>query len=167
MRTIFIFIALVFLSIVSAQAKYPTNFDQAAFQTLLDRTIQTGRHQHLDSFDWRVLERTTPADTSIDHQIDYYSAVGGLDHLGKFGVFEVQVHTEIWTKNAEGNWDIEQWQWVSSNQGELRDVDHWLVAETPSGTVLGFQQLNFGAPNNEVELDRWNTKLTEWFTTTP
>lgn len=67
----------------------------------------------------------------------YYSAVGGYDDAGKFNAGHLELVSEKWTLSKDNIWNIDQWLFSLSLEGELHFVRHYKMQQTLDGTVLG------------------------------
>lgn len=98
--------------------------------------------------------------TDGSYQVDYLSGVGGEDSNGVFHIGHLEDVSEVWRIDPNGNWDIEQWQYKVTVDGELQFFAHYHMIEKPNGIVLSQE----GLPTSDPEfIHKWSELLEKWY----
>ena len=166
-----ILIAVLFpvLLQVSAQASagsVPPQFDAQKWSALVAAAAASTDSMDTDYGQFRSLTRITPLSTDKPHQADYFSAVGYPDsESGRFSVMYLSAVSETWAIDANGNWDVDQWIYQLTTEGELASVAHYHLVEQPDGRVLGDDVVPTKGADDPGELQHWGEKLAEWQST--
>lgn len=167
---IFIAAALFVLSHTTAQAfeiqGLPPQFDAQKWQALVDQAAKSPDVMDSQMGQFRILTRMTPNDPTQVHQADYFSVIGYPTTDGSsFSVMSVSAVSETWDIDADGNWDVDQWIYRLSAEGELTGISHNRLVETQDGYVLRYDSFPTKGPEDAGELAHWGLKLEEWLTT--
>jgi len=138
MRMIFSLVLLLSssLAFASSPMTVPKDFDSAKWQALMARAGVQGQEMDTQFGVYKSLTSDVPADTTKAHKSDYYSVVGGMGDGGVFHVDHVEIISENWQINKDGNWDIDQWQYVVTTAGDVQEFNHIHLVETPSRVVV-------------------------------
>lgn len=96
------------------------------------------------------LSSVVPLDDKGSHQADYISGVGGVDEDDVFHAGRFELVSETWIKDANGNWDVDQWLFRVSVEGVLQWGGRYRLVETERGTVISHDSI----PLKEGELDQ-------------
>lgn len=156
-------ILILSLSNLALAANTPPSFDSAKWQALISEVVAKGTAMETEDGSWRTLTRIIPADTTKSHEADYLSTVGGVDSNQKYFPSIVYDSYEDWQLDQSGNWNIEQWEFTISVDGELLAIAHNKLRETKDGEVLGSDELPTAGPSDAGDLKFWGQKLSEWY----
>ncbi len=168
MRAFFLTLFLTpFLISPAIAGHIPPGFDAQKWNSFVQKVVAFGESTLIEPYTFRHLSRLQPQDKTKPHQADYIRTTGVVDSQDNYIPFSVSAVSENWAVNAEGNWVIDQWLWDVNLDGGLETVQHFMLVETPSGTVLDVQNLSAGQPSSAEELARWSDKFAEWLRTTP
>ena len=120
---------------------------------------------------YRTLKRVTPNDPNLPRQAEYLSIVY-LDDPGMPQPLHVSVVSETWSKNAKGEWVVDQRTYKSHVAGHLVQTDNWRIAQKPildeSGRDTGGAEvgdilpLDAPDPQSDEGLKAWGEKIKEW-----
>lgn len=93
------------------------------------------------------------------HHVDYISAVGQYDLTGTFVTYRIESVSETWKIDQNGNWDIEQWLFMTNPAGEVLRSNHIHLVESPTGSILAYDYI----PTTEEEFShQWKSTVTKW-----
>jgi hypothetical protein len=95
--------------------------------------------------------------------VDYVTAMGMEFPNGSFRASNMSLVKEDWRVNAEGNWEIEQWIRVFGMSGNLYQLQHALIIETRSGTVLDYNTIPTGGISDEKEIQAAEQEMLLWY----
>lgn len=143
-------------------ANVPPGFDAAKWQQLIAKVIKNGTAQDTPDGTLMELSNIVPNDLTKPHHADYISALGGRDSSGNFGVAEMYDVSENW-RIQNGNWNIDQWIWTISSEGDLLAISHSTLVETMDGLVLSDDSVATGAVTDAAELAHWGQVLNQWY----
>lgn len=147
------FIVSIFALCLSATAFAAQTFDE-----LVQTAITKGIEMPTEAGTYRTLERITPNDRAIAHRAEYFSVVGwNID--GEFRADHLEIVSENWKIDADGNWDIEQWGFVVLLNGKTIRFMHNRLVERQDGRVLIYD----GIPTTTAEATAaWDQLLQMW-----
>lgn len=128
---------------------------------LRTRIENTGRATRIDSLFTLNLGHVVPSDEAGPHVADYVGEVGTISG-GAFIANSITAVSEVWTKNAAGNWEIDQWIFGASLEAEVRTAWHLHVVETPQRMVLSSMWLPVGDLRGAEIHQRWASTLEPW-----
>ena len=141
----------------------PPGFDPAKWQQLVERIVQKGAHMDTDDGAWRSLTSIVPADPTAPHLANYISTIGGYDSSGTYVAEEVSQVSENWQIDSNKNWNVDQWIFQVSLEGELSQLAHNTLIETIDGQVLDDHSLHTGSISDPAELAHWEKLLDAWY----
>jgi hypothetical protein len=147
----------------TANAAIPSDLDPVKLQAVIDRAVAQGEPMETSDGVYLSLKNLQPNDPTQSHRADYFSAVGGFDSHGKFGVSRLEVVSENWVLNQEHNWEIDQWLFRSWPDGDLRLAMHIQLVETADGLLLSSDILK---TTDEEGLKEWSSHLNGWYAPT-
>jgi hypothetical protein len=129
----------------------------------MNQIVQKGTSMQIDGYEWRTLSSVVPADSSQLHRANYISTIGAKDSTGVYGIEELSDVSENWQIDSNGHWNIDQWIFEISDEGELTQVSHNTLIETLDGQVLDDQALPVAAISDPVQLQQWGQVLDAWY----
>ena len=92
--------------------------------------------------DYMTLANIEPMDEAESHAADYFSLVGVMGEDQKFSFSTIEVVSEKWQLNVDGNWQIDQFLFRISPAGEILKSYAVDMIQTPSRTILKFEYKN-------------------------
>lgn len=148
-------------SAVTSAVTPSATFEPMRWEKLVGHAVQNGSPMEgPHGLTYLVLTIRVPDDTTVDRTADYFSAVGGYDRSGNFGVARAEVVSEVWSTDRDDNWNVEQWQFVVSSSGELRTARHAVMVQTKLGRVLDYKTLRTTPDEDNAS---WARKLQAWY----
>lgn len=161
-------ISLLFTTLLAgsfAQADAPV-FDKAKWDRLVANAATHGEEMIVDrGVEYRSLSKIVPADLENTHSANYFSTVGYTNEKNEYVPGYVSVVSENWVLNAQNNWEIDQWLYLISLDGNLRGIWHNFLIETKVGSVLEYKSLPVEGIDQPSSLDNWSKKMGEWLET--
>lgn len=137
-----------------AQAQVP---DQGAWESLLARIIDQGKVT--ETFAGVYVTLSNQEQSHQLFQTDYISTVGSYDTQGRYLTSHIELVSEDWRTDSDGNWDIDQWLIAAETDGSIRKASHIHLVEDPTGSILKYERF----PVETAEsLKIWNTELKAW-----
>lgn len=162
MRSFLVALAASLISFSSmADGNFPPSFDSAAWSTLMGKVVETGSKMQTDDGWILYLSRVIPNDPTVPRKADYLTARGVYVN-NRFVTFSVNTVTEIWTIDADNNWNIDQIIRRISPEGALQSVYHSVLVEDQRGFIISSKVIPSGAPSSPEELQAWGEKLKDW-----
>lgn len=130
----------------------------ADFASLAKKAAAEGTVLDSGMGEYRVLERLTPNDKTVSHYAEYFSAVGG-QFSGKFYIDHIEIVQENWVKEENNLWNIDQWLFAVTVDGQMVRYNHHVLKETIDGTVVAFDTPQSSDKDAQTEfsafLSRW------------
>lgn len=142
-------------------ATFP-GYDPESFGKLIERAINEGTPVEIDNWELRSLARIVPGDTSLPHSADYFSTIGGHDSEGNYQAYFISMVSEYWFIDEDGNWDIKQRIWRVDVSGDLTQLSHSRIIETPDRMVVSIESIPTGSPEDSEELKILGDKVASW-----
>lgn len=129
------------------------------WQDLITQVVTEGKLLENELGNFIYLETITPNDKNADHIASYLTAMGGFNADKSFTVSHTQAVWENWQTNADGNWEVDQWMFKISNEGEITESFHYILVEKKNNHVLRHESV----PTTKAELNaKWATLKAEW-----
>lgn len=154
------FSLVILLAGITAQAAIPSDFDSGKWTILLNRTVAQGQGMQTQYGDFKTLTRIAPNNEQAAHTADYFSLVGGTDTDGVFHAGHVEVVSENWQIDQNGNWDIHQWQYVVSMNGDVTQYAQVHLVEKQNREVVSDDYI----PTTDAQaLTNLSLLLKQWY----
>ena len=157
-KIVFIIMCLMGASALAASA-YPPGFNAQGWAQLEARAVASGKRIDTDNGTYLVMSHIVPGDISKSHVADYFSVVGSYAGPRQFLTDHVEMVSENW-QLKNGNFDIDQWQYVITTDGQLFESAHNYLVETPSGRVLDDESLS---KTQQQSLQTLAARLRNWY----
>src|SRR5262249_16926853 len=108
--------------------------DEAAWNKLINNAVQNGHRAVVSAgYEYRTLTRATSDDETKPRTMNYFSTVGGKDSQGVYQIGNESLVSETWTIDAQGNWNIDQYIFVTTSETEAYQYAHNVVTEKQDG----------------------------------
>jgi hypothetical protein len=140
---------------------HSSEIQQQNWSKLLNIVEHTGKILESPYGDYLFVEHIEPNDTSVAHVANYFSLVGGRDTDGKFHYSRVEVVSEDWQINADGNWQIDQWLFRISPEGQVLSSSRVDMIQTKGRVVLKHEST---ALDEQTQTIQWQRILNGWYT---
>ena len=127
---------------------------------MLDIVQKTGKLLESPYGDYLFVEHIEPADTAKPHVANYFSLVGGYDVNGVFQYTHIEVVSENWQINADGNWHIDQYLYRISTDGQIKTSSHVDMIQTKDRVVLKHESLDY---DETAAKSNWQRILNNWY----
>ena len=136
-----------------------------AFDSLIDFAAKTGKRQASQFGVFKTLGHVQNFGNETGYKVNYFSFVGGEGIDGNFNVGRVEMVSEFWGIDENGNWDIDQWLYKVSLDGKPTWVAHYRLVQTFQGVVLLHQGID-STPEHEIAefkkmLSFWLSQISE------
>ena len=93
---------------------------------------------------------------------EYLSVVGGFSD-GVFEAWHLEIASEHWIRNEDGNWDIDQWLFAVTLEGKSYFTLHNRMIQTDSGSILFYDSIAIGEGEESTKLaeihELWKNNL--------
>lgn len=132
----------------------------ARWDLLTSKVTTEGFQQDTGYGIYSTLTAITQIDDLGSHQADYISGVGGFDQNDVFVAGRFELVSEQWMKDANGNWDVDQWLFRVSVEGELDWGARYRLVETERGNVISHDAIPVTAGELAQALER---QLQQWY----
>lgn len=133
-------------------------FAARTFDELVQHAVAHGTITDTQVGSYYTLQDLQPNDRSVAHQAEYFSVVG-QELSGTFKPHHLEVVSENWRIDANGNWDVEQWGFVVSLSGVVTRFIHNHLVEQRDGIVLIYDRI----PTTSAESESaWQKLLQMW-----
>lgn len=136
------------------------------FAALTEWTAKSGRYVSGNS-DIRYVERFSSEDLARPHTHDIFVDVGVTDLSGRYSLSEVEAYSEDWRLRADGDWEVDEWNWTAFTDGTLLRLRHNLMVIEQGGFVRSREELPTGDASDPDETAHWQAKLAEWYLLVP
>lgn len=110
--------------------------------------------------DYLFVQNIEPEDTSKSHRADYFSLVGGHDDEGIFRFGRVEIVSEDWQLNVDGNWIIDQYLITVSLDGQVKRATHVDMIQTKDRHVLKHESQSL---DHATATAQWTNILDGWY----
>ncbi|MCK6599176.1 MAG: hypothetical protein L6Q37_12495 [Bdellovibrionaceae bacterium] len=137
-----------------------TVMSQSDWDSLLNIIQKKGKILPSDFGDYLFIENKSKNEGGTIIKANYLSLVGSADASGQFRALRIEGVNEVWSKDADNNWQIDQWLFKINHQGKMTWGAHMVLVEKPEGTVLKHEYVEESDANLEAA---WSNKLTEWY----
>lgn len=146
---------VVYLVVLSGVAQ--AQVDSTTWNSLLNKITSEGRV--IDSYYGVYMSLSNHEQVQDGYLADYISTVGGYDNQGQYQYSHVELVSEDWSTNADGNWDINQWIFVIEKDQSMRRAAHIHLVEDPTGGILVHERLPIQEGEAQVKL---NDEVSAW-----
>ena len=155
------FVSFILISFVGITSFARTTMPQQQFQELTRKVVETGTATQVVGSVYLTVSEISNLPDANSHQADYVSTIGNYDKTGVYHFNRVEIVSEKWHRTEDGRWDIDQWLFAATPQGESSFIRHVHLVRTVSGTVLIHETI----PSEEKEEQtQWESQLNQWYT---
>lgn len=158
----FCFVLVLLLFSYSAWASQIPGFDLEKWNVLMHRVIHDGNQVDLSDGVVKTLSRIEPPVTTLSHEAHYVGVSGSLASEGKFYPRKIYFSSEIWER-SDDLWNIDQWSYSLSVEGDLLTVFHTSLVETVDGGVIRYEDVPTGGISDPSVLERMGAMLKSWY----
>lgn len=158
LRSGFLILSLLFGLSVYAQSEQSVSSKN--WNKILDSVQKTGKLLESPYGDYLYVEHIEPADTAKAHVANYFSLVGGYDIDGVFQYAHIEVVSENWQINGDGNWQIDQYLYRIATDGQIQTSSHVDMIQTKDRVVLKHEIMNF---DEAAAKSNWQRILNNWY----
>tara|TARA_B110001454_G_scaffold181094_1_gene174983 strand:+ start:35127 stop:35654 length:528 start_codon:yes stop_codon:yes gene_type:complete len=127
---------------------------------LLDIVQKKGHLLETEYGDYLFVEHVEPVDKTQAHVANYFSLVGGKDAGGQFNFGRIEVVSENWQLDQEGNWVIDQYLYRISPEGEIISASHVDMVQSKDRLVLKY---NSSGLDEAASKSNWQRILNNWY----
>lgn len=133
MKRLFLYFFLAVSLVFSSESRA---VDQKDLDFLITRAAREGQRQESYAGIYKTLKHSQSFGADSGYQANYFSVVGGEDNAGNFHTGRIELVSEYWKLDPDGNWNIDQWLYKLSIDGRPMWVAHYRMIQTPQGLVL-------------------------------
>lgn len=153
-------VTFLLVSLVGITSFAQTSPPPQTFQDLTKVIVETGSPTETFGGLYLTLSERSQLPEQGAHQADYISTVGRYNADRKYEFGRVEIVSEQWRPTKQGRWDIDQWVFTASPDGEVIYARRVHIVETANGTIL----IHETVPTlPEEEQLQWNLQLQNWY----
>ncbi len=127
---------------------------------LLDIVQKKGQTLETEFGDYVYVEHIEPMDKSLPHIANYFSLVGGKDAVGQFTFGRIEVVSENWQLDKNGNWEIDQYLYRISPDGEIISASHVNMVQAKDRQILKYDSAGLDEVASKAN---WQRILNNWY----
>ncbi|OYZ23728.1 MAG: hypothetical protein B7Y39_03840 [Bdellovibrio sp. 28-41-41] len=127
---------------------------------LLDIVQKKGQTLETEYGDYVYVEHIEPMDKTLPHVANYFSLVGGRDATGQFNFGRIEVVSESWQQDQDGNWVIDQYLYRISPEGEIISTSHVNMVQTKDRQILKYDSAGL---DEAASKSNWQRILNNWY----
>lgn len=131
----------------------------ANWKKLVETVLKSGKVVSNSFNDYLFIENIQPQDQSQSHTANYFSLVGYIAD-GVIHADRIEVVSENWQLDIEGNWNIDQWLFKVSEAGEVTWSAHIGMVQTPKRIITKHEYYEY---NKDEEALNWKRVLGGWY----